>query len=222
MSDTSTQSAHQPAHIKKKKPILSRQQMFGILGTLLAVVVIGGIGYWIDGQRYVFTDKASVSAPLINLAPLSAGSLKNVLVKDGDAISAQKTVARVGDEMLQSEVSGTVIMAKQDIGAMYHAGDPVVTMIDPSTLRIIARVQEDKGLKDIAVGQQAIFTVDAFGSKQYKGEVETVVESSVAGDVVFNISDKREEKEFEVKIRYDREQYPELQNGMSARVWIVK
>ncbi len=215
--------AHSPSTPKKSAAFaVSRRHMLGILAGMVVLGTCGGIWYWIDNGRFVFTDKAEVSAPLINLGPQSTGILKNVLVRDGDTVTSHKTVARVGDEMIQSEIGGIVIMAKQDIGAAYRSGDTVVTMIDPSTLRIVARVQEDKGLKDIFAGQKVQFTVDAFGSKKYDGEVEAVIQSKRSGDVVFNISDKREEKEFEVKIRFDREQYPELQNGMSARVWIVK
>jgi len=42
------------------------------------------------------------------------------------------------------------------------------------------------------------------------------------GDVVFNISDKREVKQFDVKVRFDISKYPELKNGMSAKMWIKK
>jgi len=39
---------------------------------------------------------------------------------------------------------------------------------------------------------------------------------------VFSISDKRESREFEVKALFDSQAYPELKNGMSARMWIEK
>src|SRR6185369_571507 len=97
----------------------------------------------------------------------------------------------------------------------------VVTMIEPKELRVVARVSEDKGLKDIYEGQKVLFTVDAFGARQYEGTVENVSDTSHEGDVVFDMSDKREEKEFEVKVRFDGNAYPELQHGMSAKVWIV-
>jgi hypothetical protein len=89
-------------------------------------------------------------------------------------------------------------------------------------MRVVARIQEDKGLRDIHAFQKVFFTVDAYGSERFEGFVEKVSETSREGDVVFNISDKREAKEFEVKIRYDLNRYPMFENGMSAKVWIVK
>ena len=38
--------------------------------------------------------------------------------------------------------------------------------------------------------------------------------------VVFTISDKRETKQFLIKVRFDAAAYPELKNGMSARMWV--
>ena len=95
-------------------------------------------------------------------------------------------------------------------------------MIDPEQLRVTGQVEEDKGLKDIKVGQTAIFTVDAFGSKKYSGIVDQINPTADSGDIVFNISNTRQENNFDVKIRFDSNQYPELKNGMSAKLWIYK
>jgi multidrug resistance efflux pump len=124
--------------------------------------------------------------------------------------------------MIMTQVPGVAVIVQKDVGTIYPAGSPVVTMIQPKELRIIARIQEDKGLQYVHVGQDAQFTVDAFGGETFKGTVESVSETSREGDVVFNISDQRQEQEYNVKIQYDTEAYPELQNGMSAKVWIVK
>ena len=54
-----------------------------------------------------------------------------------------------------------------------------------------------------------MFTVDAFPSSQYQGVVEKVAPSSRTGDIVFSISDKRQEQEFEVRVSYDVTAYPD-------------
>jgi hypothetical protein len=95
-------------------------------------------------------------------------------------------------------------------------------MFDPNELRVIGQIDEDKGLSDVKVGQDVEFTVDAYGSKKYTGIVDEISPVSREGDVVFNISDKREVKQFDVKVRFDISKYPELKNGMSAKMWIKK
>jgi hypothetical protein len=37
---------------------------------------------------------------------------------------------------------------------------------------------------------------------------------------VFNISDERPTNQFAVYVRFDPAQYPQLKNGMSARIWV--
>jgi multidrug resistance efflux pump len=193
-------------------------------GLLIATVLaaIGGIWYVLEQQKYVFTEKAEVSAPLIQLGAPVPGILMRVSVEEGDTLQASQVVARVGDEVIRTQVAGIAVAVQKNIGAAFAAGQAVVTMIQPEELHVIARIGEDKGLKNVHVGQDVIFTVDAFGSKKFQGTVEAVSQTKRQGDVVFNISDKREEKEFDVKIGYDHELNPGLQNGMSARVWIVK
>jgi multidrug resistance efflux pump len=109
-----------------------------------------------------------------------------------------------------------------DVGQLVSpsAGSYVVQMIDPSDLRVVGHLDENKGLSKIAVGDAAMFTVDAFGSKSYQGIVDEISETSRASDVVFNVSDERPTNEFDVKVRFDPEKYPELKNGMSAKIWV--
>jgi len=218
---TSVSTTAAPAQKTSARP--SRRMYVIVGGSVLGVIcVIGGLLYWNDQRKYVYTDKAEITAPLIALAPQTGGELKRVSVHQGETVDAFQAVARVGDEMISTSVSGIVTEAQGDIGAAYRSGQAVVTMIEPKELRVVARVEEDKGIKDVRPGQKAIFTVDSFGSQKFAGTVESIAPTKRAGDVVFNISDKRQAQEFEVKIQYDHMQYPRFQNGMSARVWIVK
>jgi multidrug resistance efflux pump len=140
-------------------------------------------------------------------------------------VRKDQILAKVGDQVLVAKTSGVITGVENTPGQLVNPSldpTPVITMIDPRELRVVGRVQEDKGLKDIAPGQHVMFTVDAYPSNQYQGIVETVAPSSSTGDIVFSISDKRQEQEFEVRVSYDVTAYPELKNGMSAKMWISK
>jgi len=225
MNDPHQTPAVTPHPAQRKNPFLdpARRKTFMVWGSVFGVLcVIGGLLYWNDQRKYVYTDHAEISAPLIALAPQIGGELKRVSVHQGESISANQAVARVGDEIIATQVAGIVTDVQRDIGAVYHSGQAVVTMIEPQELRLIAHIEEDKGLNDVQEGQKVIFTVDAFGSQQFEGTVESLSRTKKAGDVVFNISDKREVQEFDVRIQFDHLRYARFQNGMSARVWIVK
>lgn len=193
--------------------------MTGIVVAVIAGLTGTGIYLWIQSQQ-VYVDQATITAPEIDLSPSSPGILKNVYVNEGDEVPANFTVAQVGDELIQTQVAGIIISVPDQVGAQVNAGTPVVTMIDPTELRVVGQVQENEGLDRIKVGDQVSFTVDAFGGKQFNGVVDEVSPTSQQSQVVFNISNQREEQDFDVKARFDTTAYPQLKNGMSARMWI--
>ncbi len=193
-----------------------------IIVIILIVAAIGGAitAYLIYADRTVYIDSSDIEAPEIDLAATAPGMLNDMFVKAGDTVAANEAVARVGDELVTSKIAGLVTKADAVVGESYAAGQTVVAMIDPGQLRVVGHLDENKGLDRIRVGQYATFTVDAFGSKQYTGIVDEVSPEARSGDVVFTISDKRQEQVFDVKIRFDTAKYPELKDGMSARIWV--
>lgn len=199
-----------------------RLSMRAIIGLILIVAAIGGaiVAYLAVTSRRVYIEKSTVEAPEIDLAPTVSGTLENMYVKAGDTVAANEVVARVGTELIKAKVSGIVTKADATVGQSYNPGQTVVAMIDPGALRVVGQIDENKGLDRIHVGDYVTFTVDAFGSKQYTGIVDSVSPEAESGSVVFTISDQRQEQVFDVKVRFDESAYPELKDGMSARLWV--
>lgn len=199
-----------------------RLSMRTILVIVLFVVALGGgIGaYLLVTNQSVYIENSTIEAPEIDLAPITAGILENMYVKAGDNVTANEVVARVGNELIQTKITGIVTKADATIGQQYNAGQTVVAMVDPSALRVVGQIEENKGLSRIAVGQYAIFTADAYGSEKFSGAVDEISPEAQSSDVVFQISDKREEQIFDVKVRFDTSVYPQLKNGMSAKLWV--
>lgn len=190
------------------------------------VVVIGGAiagtGYFLTANKTVYIEDARVDAPVVELAPTTQGILRALNVNEGDIVPPNTAVAQVGVELIKSASGGLVIATHGDIGMLVNPGETVVEMIDPAQSRIVARIQEDKGLSDIKPGQVVRFTVDAFGGEEFTGIVDEVSPVSRSGDVVFSISDKRQEQDFDVKIKYDTAAHPLFKQGMSAKAWVYK
>jgi multidrug resistance efflux pump len=199
--------------------------IMGVIGALIVVGgAIGGLYYYVSAQS-IYIDQSVISAPLINLSPVNSGVLEEMFVKEGDTVAPNAAIARVGDEIVKAKTGGMIVSVDNNIGEVMNTmtgQGTVATMIDPSQLRVVGHLAEDKGLADVAIGDPVTFTVDTFGSKQYEGIVDEVSPTSRSGDVVFNISDQRPTNEFDVKVRFDPLKYPELKNGMSARIWIYR
>ena len=200
-----------------------RRMVVTVVGILVMIALaVGGLVYWKFISGRIQIDKASISATKIDLAPSVSGVLQEVDVKEGDIVLPDTVVARVDNQEIKTKVRGLVIAVNENIGTRFNPGEAVVSIIDPNDLRVVGQLEEDKGLKDVRVGQQAIFTVDTFGSRQFYGTVDEISPTSRTSDVVFSISDKRQMQVFDIKIRYNLEQYPELKNGMSAKISILK
>jgi len=191
-----------------------------VTGFIVAAVVIGIYIY--ATRNRIYAENSYISAPEIALSSQGGGILEKLFVSPGDKITENEVVAQVGQELVKSKDAGVVISTNDDIGKTFSPGEAAVTMIKPEDLRVVAKVAEDKGLGDIQVGERVMFTVDTYGTKNFDGIVDEVSPTSREGDVVFNISSQRQENEFNVKIRFDQNKYPEILNGMSAKAWIYK
>ena len=138
-------------------------------------------------------------------------------------VAANQPVALVGSDVVEAQTAGEIVTTNNNIGQYMNTltgQGTVATMIDPTQLRVVGNLDENKGLDNVAVGDAATFTVDAFGGQVFKGVVDEVAPTSEQSDVVFNISDARPTNQFAVYVRFDPSQYPQLKNGMSARIWV--
>jgi multidrug resistance efflux pump len=206
--------------VKAEQSILHNKWVRSAGAIALVLVIVGGLLYWQMSSTRVSIDTSLITAPIIDLSPTAPGQLQEIYVNEGDIVPANTPVARVGDEILKTTVAGEIINVQNNIGKSFNPGQAVVSMIDRSLLRVVGTIDENKGLSKIHVGQLASFTVDAFGGKLYQGVVDEVSPSSNQSDVVFNISNTRQTMQFDIKVRFDQNQYPELKNGMSAKLTI--
>lgn len=210
----------------KTQNILSRYNIspkkikYGLIILAILAICAGGF-YWYAISQRIYTEKAEIFAPLVILSPAQPSVLRKIMVKNGNQVAANQALAKLDDGgFIRAETEGLVVNINDQVGKLFSPGMPVVTVINPNDLRLIAHVPENKGLNQIHVGQNVVFTVDAFGSKEFHGVVDEVSNTSDQSSMVFSISDKRAEKDYSIKIKY--ENYPELLNGMSAKAWIYQ
>ncbi|MGB7957419.1 MAG: hypothetical protein WCF77_01055 [Minisyncoccia bacterium] len=193
---------------------------FKILGVIIVAVAVGGGIYWYVSSQSVYIDQSVVMAPVINLSPTTSGPLQAVFVNVGDTVTANQPIARVGGEIVESKTSGEIVSIDKNIGELENSGQSVVaTMVDPTQLRVVGHLDENKGLSSVQVGDVAKFTVDTFASETYYGVVDEVGQTSQVS-ATSNIFNQRPVNEFDVYVRFDPARYPELKDGMSARIWV--
>ena len=219
-----TKSAEFPEKKEPKKIFKRKMDRKIAIGSLIIIVAIaiGGYAYWKTTSSRIYIEKGEISAPQIDLSSQNGGILERLLVKEGDVVTKNQPVAQVGDEIIRSREDGIVVKVQDEIGKNFNPREDIASIIKPADLRVLGTIGEEKGLKDIQVGQRVVFTADAFGSKEYEGFVEEISPSSKDKGLAFSISDKRATSEFVIKVRFSTDVYSELKNGMSAKIWVYK
>lgn len=206
---------------KPKKNNLKRNLLIILIPVILILAIGGGL-YWYSVSKKIYIDKAEIDGPEISLAAPIGGPLEDIYVKAGDEVSADGRVARIGNQLVKAKVAGTILSIQQNKGELFNPGQTVATMINRNELRVIGQVPENEGLSEIKVGQRVYFNVDAYGAKNFYGIVDEISPVSRDASLSFSISDAKQVKDFDVKIRFDVNQNPELKPGMSAEVWVIK
>jgi multidrug resistance efflux pump len=201
-----------------KESIFKKPWVQSLTGIVIIILIVSGTLLYKSISSYISIDEGTISAPVISIAPETSGALDEIYVKEGDEVTPGQSLARVGSEILTAKVAGIIIYTNNTPGQFFTYASPVIKMIDPNELRVIGTIKEDAGLTKISVGNPVTFTLDAFGNKEFTGVVEEISETAKDTSVVFSISDKREIKDFTIKIKYDTKLHPEFKNSMSAKI----
>jgi multidrug resistance efflux pump len=191
-----------------------------ILSIIVIVIIVSGIYYREIKKDRIFVENSLINAPIITVFPTTAGRLFEVDAKEGKYVKKGDVIAIVGSETIRSTVDGLVIMTNNQIGGSLTPQNSVVQLIDPSQMRIVGTIDENKGLSKINVGQVASFTVDAFPGRTFWGFVDEVGSTAKQTQLSFSISSERPTQQFQVYVRFPANQYPQLKNGMSAKLTI--
>ena len=198
-----------------KKPWIRSLISFVVIFGLLAVFL-----FWQKEKNTVFIENSDLEAPIVNFSPTSPGTLNALYVKEGDHIGANSEVALVGSQIIYTKDGGIISFAPVVLGSYFSPGQTVVSVVNVSEMKVVGQIEETKGLSSLKEGQRAIFTVDAFSGKSYEGVVDQISPVSDDQGVLFSISDKRPIKKFDVKVRFNIADYPELKSGMSAKITV--
>lgn len=205
---------------KKKEPLFKKPWVQSVSLSVLVFSMLGVFLYWQSTKNTVFIENSVLEAPSISIAPATGGTLNALYVAEGDIVTAHTNVALVGSSILNTQSDGIVQNAPKVFGSYIVPGQTVVSIINNKEMRVVGAIDETKGLATIVKGQYASFTVDAFPGKKYEGIVDEVSPTSVNTGIIFSISDKRPINKFNVKIRFNVANYPELKSGMSAKITV--
>lgn len=206
------------------KNIISKLKNRKVIRTLVAfvliVIIVAGFYFLETKTGRVLIDNAQVEAPIISVSPITGGRLLEIDVEEGKPVKKGDIIAIVGSETIRSTTDGLVIMANNQVGGSLTPQNPVAQLIDTSQIRVVGTIDENKGLDELQVGQVSSFTIDAYPGKTFWGYVDQISPTAKQTQLAFSISSERPTQQFQAYIRFPASKYPQLKNGMSAKLTI--
>lgn len=190
-----------------------------ILASVAALVILSVIFIFHTANR-VQIDDSLVTGPVTTVSPLTSGKLQEIDVYEGENIKKGDIIGVINGQNYASDVDGIVLMANNQIGSLVGPQNPLAQIIDSSQMRIAGTIDENKGLKDVKVGQVVSFTIDALPGQTFWGYVDEISPSAKSTQVAFSISSERPTQQFVVYAKFDRNLYPAIKNGMSAKMTV--
>lgn len=150
-----------------------------------------------DERDNAAVDRASAYASLLEARAALNRLLEGVPPETRHRLEAQVEQARIRLELaeqalaeatLQAPFDGIVLEHLAQPAALVGAGQPILTLADPATIRLVAEVDE-QDIGRLRVGQQADIRFDAFPSLPITGTVEQVAPAPTAqrGSTLYEI-----------------------------------
>ncbi|MEJ2555723.1 MAG: HlyD family efflux transporter periplasmic adaptor subunit [Anaerolineae bacterium] len=189
-----------PADSPETKP-RSRIRTWLILAGVLVIVVGGaiiGYTYLRNTGLYVTTDDALVHSNMAPIAATGAGTLETWLTEPGAQVVADQTIGFVRPALsgaaadsfkITAPVSGTVIRVDAKVGQIVSPFQPLAYVANLDGLTIRAYIDETQ-IHRIKAGQPVDVTVDATGSRTYKGTVKRIMPATASEFSLLPASDR--------------------------------
>lgn len=194
------------------------KKVFVAAGIIVIILLVGLVVYFQQIANKIFIDKSVIQAPIITISSSTQGKVQEIDVKEGQTVLSGDTLAVVGSETLRAQTDGLIISASDLTGSTVNQATQLIQMIRPINIRVVGTIDEDKGLHDIRVGQVVSFTIDALPGKTYWGYVDEISPSAIAPAFTLSSSTERQTQQFSVYAKFDTTAYPDIKNGMSAKM----
>jgi multidrug resistance efflux pump len=180
---------------RRRPRIFTRRFLLPLAAVVLLVVAWFGYNTLRQGQLYVSTDNAQLTGQPVQVGAMNAGRVESIApsvgttVHKGDVIAQIALPSQVGMGQsgqpkmgflgtadtrvdVEAPVDGVVIANPAAIGATVAAGQPIVTIVDPTQLWVNANIEETN-IGRVKVGQPVIVHIDALNA-DVPGKVEAV------------------------------------------------
>ena len=191
-----------------------------LLVIFVAIALIGSYLFYQLLRDRVPIEDSLVQAPIITLSPEAPGKILDIKVYEGEKVKRGDALAIVGTNSLNAYQDGLIVAVDNAIGSIASAQTPVVQMINFADMRVAGTIDENKGLDSVKIGQIVSFTVDALPGEIFWGYIDEISPTAKQTQLQFSVSSERPTQQFLVYARFNAYAYPQIKNGMSAKMTV--
>jgi len=191
-----------------------------LLVIFVAIALIGGFIFYQLLKDRVSIEDSLIQAPIITISPEVPGKILDIKVYEGEKVKRGDVLGIVGTSSLNAYQDGLIVSTDNAIGSIASAQTPVVQMINFADMRVAGTIDENKGLDKVKIGQIVSFTVDALPGQTFWGYVDEISPTAKQTQLQFSVSSERPTQQFLVYARFNAFAYPQIKNGMSAKMAI--
>jgi multidrug resistance efflux pump len=184
----------------------------------LLIIIIGSTIFFKLTSDRLYIDNSIIQTPIITVSPTTSGKVQEINVKEGQNVESGDTLAVVGSETVRAQTDGLIISAPDLTGSIVNQATQLIQMIRPVNIRVQGTIDENKGLNKIKIGQVVSFIIDALPGKTYWGYIDEISPSANAQVFSFSTSTERSIQQFTIYAKFDVIKYPDIKNGMSAKM----
>ena len=191
-----------------------------LLVVFVAVALIAGFVFYQLLKDRVPIEDSLIQAPIVTISSETPGKILDLKVYEGKKVKRGDALAIVGTSSLNAYQDGLIVSVNNAIGSIASAQTAVVQMINFADMRVAGTIDENKGLDKVKIGQTVSFTVDALPGMTFWGYVDEISPTAKQTQLQFSVSSERPTQQFVVYARFNAYAYPQIKNGMSAKMTV--
>ena len=176
-----------PVAAARTRPrIFSRRVLLPVAAIVVLGAAIFGFNTYREGQLYVSTENAQLTGQPVQVGSMNAGRVVSIppaigsVVHKGDVVAQVALPSQLGTGQngqatmgflgagdthvdVQAPFDGVVIAEPVAVGSSVSPGQAIVTIVDPTQLRVVANIEETN-IGRVKIGQRVIVHVDALNA----------------------------------------------------------
>ncbi|HWR42659.1 HlyD family secretion protein [Sporomusa sp.] len=88
-----------------REKTINKKKLIGIAGLVVAIIVCGGLWWWIKYAGVVSTDDARVKGTIVAVSSRVSAQIDEIMVNEGDEVQAGQVIAKLDSKELEAQVA---------------------------------------------------------------------------------------------------------------------